>query len=211
VIGGRSAIAGLVAGLSLLGIGGLVLALGFVGAPPERHADGDGPLVSVNGGFEAMAVEPVAGVTAWTFGMPLCVEAGADAVTLESVTPSAAVGSGFVVLGTAVREFTLNQQHTPIISVSAWPPPHDQVPDDLAPVPGFSVWTACDAGRSGPYTELLIGLGKSGNDGGGWKGIEVGYTAADRHRIVVLNHNILICGPSVATECRDPTTTEPSG
>jgi hypothetical protein len=208
--GTRRLTAGLAAGLATLGVVGLGLALGFVDASPERHGDGDGPLVSLHGGFEAMAVEPVPDVSAWTFGMPLCVDAGTESVTLESVAPSTAVGSGFAVLGTAVREFTLTRQHTPIISVSAWPPPPDQVPDDLESVAGFAVRTPCDAGPSGPYTELLIGLGRIGTDGGGWKGIEVGYTAVGRHRVVVLNHNILICGPAVAADCGDPTSAEPT-
>jgi hypothetical protein len=171
---------------------------------PPRHLDGDGPLASLDGGFESMAVDPQPGVTAWTFGMPLCVHQGTDRATLESVEPTETVGSGFAELGTGVREFTPNPSHQPIISVEAWPPPVSYVPDVLRPVADFDVETQCGNGPDAPYTELLIGLGRVGLEGGGWKGIEVGYVVDGRHRVVALNHNILICGPDIADDCAVP-------
>jgi hypothetical protein len=173
---------------------------------PERHGDGEGPL----GGYgshvgEAFKADPTSGATSWTYGVALCLVSADGAPTLESVRPTISVGSGYRFLGLGVREFTTSQIHTPIISTDQWPPPTSVIPDPVDAVPGFVVWTPCiseQSGHYGPYTELLVGLGLVSADGGGWQGIEVSYSIEGRHRVLVLDHDLLICGQSV--DCSGP-------
>jgi hypothetical protein len=169
---------------------------------PERHADGDGQLASNEGGHEAMSVDRVPGVTSWTYGLRLCIGSGDAPAILESVSPGVAVGSGFRFLGAGVREWTPTSSHEAIISVAGWPPPASFVPDEIHDIPGFAVSTSCATGPRDPYTELLVGLGLVSADGGGWQGIEVGYHVGGRHRVLLLNHDLLICGASV--DCSVP-------
>lgn len=92
-----------------------------------------------------------------------------------------------------------------MIGHSAWPPPGDVVPDALADIQGYAVTTRCSQpADSAPYTELMIGLGLQGDDEGGWQGIEVAYTVAGHHRVLVLDHDLFICGPAVAAQCAVP-------
>ena len=74
----------------------------------------------------------------------------------------------------------------------------------MAEIDGYSVKTACTDAPSAPYTELLIGLGLQSHDGGGWRGIEIAYSVAGRHHVLVLNHDLLICGSAVAADCAGP-------
>ncbi len=196
---------------TLAGLGAVIalgLALLVLAAPPERHLDGAGPLASLNGpGSEMMAVDPAAAghPTSWTYGLRLCLASGTDPAVIESVTPAVSVGTGYRFLGAGIRRFQPTQDHTTVISLSAWPPPRDEVPDTLADIHGYAVTTPCSQPvNSAPYTELMIGLGLDGDDGGGWNGIEVGYTVAGRHRVLVIAHDLFICGPAVAAQCAGP-------
>lgn len=186
--------------LLLLAAGGAFLYIRIQG--PERHADGDGPLASNEGGYEAMKVTRVPGVTSWTYGLRLCLETGDEPAILESVSPAATVGSGFRFLGAGVRAWTPTSANAGIIGVDGWPPPSSFVPDKVHKIRGFAVSTSCANGPRAPYTELLIGLGLVSSDGGGWRGIEVGYHVGGRHRVLVLNHDLMICGTSV--DCSVP-------
>lgn len=171
-----------------------------------RHGDGEGPLGSYGGGFEAMKIDPIAaGGTSWTYGVGLCLVSGIEPAVLESVAPTKTVGHGFQFLGVGVREFTPTPGHLPIISVNTWPPPTSAVPDPLRAVHGFSVSTRCGQGPDARYTELLVGLGLVSADGGGWQGIEISYTVGGRHQILVMDHDLLICGASV--DCSVPGST----
>lgn len=169
---------------------------------PERHADGDGPLASYEGGYEAMKVTRVPGVTSWTYGLRLCLESGDQPAILEAVEPAVTVGSGSRYLGSGVREWTPTSTHEPIIGVDGWPPPSSFVPDRVHEIRGFAVSTSCVNGPREPYTELLVGLGVVSSDGGGWRGIEVSYRVGGRHRVLLLNHDLMICGASV--DCSGP-------
>lgn len=173
---------------------------------PDQHADGDGPLASLDRpGYEKMAVDPAGSPTGtWTYGLRLCLSSGGDPAVIESVAPSTTAGTGFRFLGTKVREFLATDQHTSIISVPQFPPPPDVVPDALADVGGYAVATLCTDALQTPYTELLIGLGLQNHDGGGWRGIEVTYSVAGRRHVLVLNHDLLICGSAVAGDCAVP-------
>jgi hypothetical protein len=163
---------------------------------PEAHRDGEGPLASAGDWhhMDTIAFDPVNGGP-WTMGYPLCLAQGTEPALIDSVGPAATVGSGFRFLGASIRQFTYTGEHTPIGSVDGYPP---SLPDTLHPVTGFSVSTPCQRVAMGStYTELLIGFGRgTGTDGGGWRGIKVGYMVGGRHRIVTLGYNMLICGSS---------------
>lgn len=191
---------------SIVGLGAVV-ALGLASVAltqTDRHLDGAGPLASLAGpGYERMAVDPAGSPSGtWTYGLRLCLASGSDPAVLHSVGPSTAVGSGFRLLGTKVREFFATNQHTGIIGVNGFPPPRNMVPDPLADVAGYSVKTACTIAPSAPYTELLVGLGLQGDDGGGWRGIEIAYSLGGRDHVLVINHDLMICGRAV--DCSGP-------
>lgn len=56
----------------------------------------------------------------------------------------------------------------------------------VRPLWGFAVTPPCTDDPTKPYTELLIGLGAVGGDGGGWRGVDIGYTVGGRHRVTAL-------------------------
>ena len=177
-----------------------------VAADPERHADGDGPLASRDGpGGEMMAVNSSATIaTSWTYGVPVCLASGNDPAVIDAVGPTVSVGTGYRFLGASIRQFLPTLQHTSIIGVDNFPPPRDKIPDALLDIHGYAVTTPCSRDPRAPYTELLIGLGIVSDAGGGWKGVDVGYTVAGRHRILAINERLLICGAAVAAECAVP-------
>lgn len=199
---------------TIVGSGALVaLSLAVLAAfavsatPPERHLDGAGPLASLNGpGSEMMAVDPTAAghPTSWTYGLRLCLSSGSDPAILESVAPTVSVGTGYRFLGAGIRAFTPTQTHTGVIGVSPWPPPRDVIPDPLSAVTGYAVTTPCSMDPHAPYTELLVGLGLQGDDGGGWHGIDIAYSVAGHHRILAVDRDLFICGRSVAAQCTGP-------
>ncbi len=176
-----------------------------VAMQPDRHADGAGALASLgHPGYEAMAVDPKAGGSAWTYGLPLCLADLSAPALIQSVGPVRSVGSGFTFFGARLREFSPSRDHMPIISVPGYPPPAAQVPDATVEAVGARVTTVCSAELPSRYTELLIGLGLTSDDGGGWKGIEVRYSVDGRSRTLVIDHDLLICGASVSAECSRP-------
>lgn len=170
---------------------------------PDEHLDGAGALGS-NGspGHEALGTDPSTGVRSWTFGVRLCIEPPAESATLVSVGPTRTVGTGFQVLGTSVRAFEETPTHGPIIGVEGFPPSASEVPDRLEPPGGFVVRSTCESRGSGPYTELLVGLGilGGGGGGGGWNGIAVRYMSGGSEHTLQLHHDLLICGSSVSTD-----------
>jgi hypothetical protein len=168
------------------------------------HADGDGALGSIGRpGYESMTV-PQAHAGSITYGIRLCAADVHVPATIESVGPATPVGSGFRTIGILAREFLPTETHTPIISVEGFPPPARYVPDPVAPAPGFVVRTSCDNGPTDSYTEMLVGLGVTGPDGGGWRGIDIRYRADGREWLLHLDHDLLICGQSVTEGCEPP-------
>lgn len=168
---------------------------------PTRHADGAGPLASYDSPSSgSMSVDPSAtSATSWTYGVPLCISSGDQLPVLEDVQAHATVGAGFVELNVRVRNFVETKEHTPIISVDGYPPPESEVPDPLQDVHGFTVSTRCGtpAQRGNEYTELLVGLERVGDDGGGWQGIDVSYTVGGRPYVLSIDYGVLICGRTV--------------
>jgi hypothetical protein len=169
----------------------------FHNTETEQHSDGQGPLASTGDPRhqETTAFDAVKGGP-WTLGYQLCLHQGSDPAVIQSVGPVTTVGSGFRFLGASIRQFKPSPSHTPILSLSGYPP---QLPDSLHPAVGFSVSNRCVAGGlPTTYTELLIGFDHgSGSTGGGWHGIKVGYSAGGRHFVVTLGYDIMVCGSAV--------------
>jgi hypothetical protein len=166
---------------------------------PERHANGDGPLGS-RGGTGAMGFDPKAGHPPWTVGVNLCLAQGQQPAVLDgSVNPTDIAGNypppAVDFLGAYVRDFTPNGENTPLGAVEGFPP---QFPDKLYPVKGYQVTRLCSqlTQPHSPYTELLIGVGPDAVNtrGGGWLGIDVGYTSGWRHHVVSIEAEIMMCG-----------------
>jgi hypothetical protein len=158
--------------------------------PPERHLDGQGPLASLNssGPHGVTTVDPTQG-SVWTFGYRLCLAQGDQPAVIDSIGPTQAVGSGFKYLGSLIRTFDVqpgvDSVHEPIGAVHGFPPPPEYAPDYLRPAIGYPVAILCSSGQPSPpvtYAELLVGLAAVGTNGGGWLGIDVGYTVGGRHR-----------------------------
>jgi hypothetical protein len=167
----------------------------------SHHGDGDGPLGSLGyPGQEALGTDPATGVREWTYGVRLCVVDPTSPVTLISVEPTRQVGDGFATLGMYVRQFVQAPSDHPIIGVEGFPPPNAEVPDRLERVEGFEVSAACSNRIGGTYDELLVGLGITKSSGGGWNGISVRYEAGPLTRVLDLDHDLLVCGSSVAAD-----------
>jgi hypothetical protein len=147
-----------------------------------------------------MRVDPASGDTSWTYGVALCLASGTTPATLDAVAPVSTVGTGFRLLGVGVRTFRFTPSHHPIISVSPWPPPPGVVPDEIHPIRGYSVSTPCQHVAGMDYTELLVGLGRVGTTGGGWHGIAIDYHVGGDRRVLVLDHDLQICGTSVSCD-----------
>jgi hypothetical protein len=173
---------------------------------PTVHEDGAGPLGSEGAPVHlSKANDPLGGsITSWTYGVRLCLLGGADPAILESVTPRATVGSGFRYLGASVRVFVYPGGHdAPIISDVGYPPSPTYAAPPFAELRGFQVTSPCASPPDGPYTELMIGLARDGEDGGGWSGVDIAYTVGGMHRVLRLDRDLLICGRSVDL-CQPP-------
>jgi hypothetical protein len=191
--------------IGLLALGSLLIVVLIVGRGPERHADGQGALASRNQpGSETMAINPKAaepGTTSWTYGLRLCLARPDQPATIESIGPTKSLGAGYRFLGALVRSFTPTATDTPIISTHPYPPPASVVPDVQSSAVGTVIDTPCSDDGQGVYTELLIGLELTGPEGGGWQGIDIGYTAAGQRHVVGLEHDLFICGSALPDRC----------
>jgi hypothetical protein len=173
---------------------------------PDHHADGAGPLSSLGPGTKiGQAVDPTASGRV-TFGVELCLLGGEDVAVIDAIEPSATVGTGFRFLGSLIRTFDpepgVDSPHEPIGSVAGFPPPDHYAPDHLSDAVGYAVQVRCRHDRPPQtYTELLLGFERTGDTGGGWHGIDVGYSYAGRHRVVSLAYDLCFLGSLVMSEC----------
>lgn len=180
--------------------------------PPEHHADGEGPLASLNrpGTHIRMTVDRTPS-SVWTFGYELCLAQGDQPAIIDSVGPTQTIGSGFTYLGSLIRTFDVqpgvDSSHEAISSVDGFPPPTKYAPDYLRDAIGYPVSVLCAAGPPVTYTELLVGFAATGPDGGGWLGIDVGYSVGGRHYTVSFRYDQLICGTSTEAKCPNSTAT----
>jgi hypothetical protein len=181
----------------ILAFGGWLWVLGG----PERHADGQGALASFGDSGNSVTESLVrSGSLVWTFGIPICLWQGTDPAILDgTVRGTVVTGDGWQFLGARVREFAPNSG-IGIGSVGGWPP---TVPDVLHQAQGFAVTHPCHIRNGDPSaigTELDFGVRDPGTNGGGWMGLEIGYTARGHHHILSTPWNILVCGPAVGPE-----------
>jgi hypothetical protein len=168
---------------------------------PSRHEDGSGPLGAIGEpSSQGDAVDPRSGATTWTFGVPLCVLDPAVPATLQSVKPTKSLGR-YRLLGIKVRTFALTATNTPIVAIEGYPP---AAASPVADPAGYKVVTACGGGPTADYTELLIGLGVEGSEGGGFEGVDVTYVAGGMTRTLHADFQLLICGPVVDDRCDGP-------
>jgi hypothetical protein len=202
-----------VLGVAALATLGIIFATSHDSAP-EYHRDGLGPLGSVGdpAADEAIGFDPLIGGPTWSVGVQLCLAQGDQSAVLDgSVTSTKSVGGGIKYLGAFIRQFTPGQGATPIGSVEGFPPSTGAA---LHPVAGFVVDGRCqytNPDRSLPYTELVIGFGRNADpSGGGWLGLDVGYTSGGHHYVVLLGYDFLICGPAAPSQyCHQPSQTPP--
>ncbi|MBI3751646.1 MAG: hypothetical protein HY263_08345 [Chloroflexi bacterium] len=162
----------------------------------QRHFDGAGPLGSEGGDVRVTMAFPADMPGPWSLGIPVCLFSGSDPATIESVGPTATLGSGSRYLGAGIRSFFRRSGDVPIISKPGFPP---DVPDPVSPAVGAQVTTSCAAMEDpgAPYTELLVGFDATGGSGAGWSGVDIGYTVRGEHRILQVNETIARCGPSL--------------
>ncbi|MBA3687581.1 MAG: hypothetical protein H0W81_01895 [Chloroflexi bacterium] len=156
---------------------------------------------------DSIRADPASGAEAWTFGVPLCVT-GSSLAILKMLRPARTVGTGFKFVGSGVRQFVATREDIPILSADGWPPAPEIDPDPMSNVSGFEVTQPCNYTVTGRYAELLIGLAQEGITGGGWEGIEISYSVNGRSFVLVLHHDIAICGTAVS--CSPPGSSLPA-
>lgn len=181
-------------------LGMMVLAVSCGGV--VSHRDGEGPLVSFGDpdGFSRMAIDPMTGVDAWSFGMPLCIEDAGTVATLHEVAPTDTVGSGFQFAGAFIHEYAASRGETGIISMDGFPP---VLPGNLMSVNEHVFQTDCTPGQD-LAAELIVGLRMTGADGGGWTGIDLSYSIGNRDYVLQIRNEMFICGDSVLQFCGPP-------
>ena len=196
----------------VLALLGLLIGNGTIDVAPEHHADGHGPLASLGGtgsGFYPKVAPYVV-----TAGIRLCLMSGAQPAVLDgSIGPTSSVQGGLRFLGAYVRQGVPSRGFVVLGSIDGFPPPYPY--DQLHQEKGFSVTTPCsDASNpDAPYTELDLGLTQAPNaPGGGWLGVNVGYTAGWRHHVVTLNYDYIFCGAGAPPRyCARLATPSPAG
>lgn len=155
------------------------------------------------GATTTMAVDRTPGVTSWSFGsMFLCMQDASQTAVVQEIKPHAEVGDGFAVDGIGIHDFLFTSEDTPIISVEGYPP--DLRAPLLDPI-DFEVEVPCPAAQVGTrVVELIIGLRATSDEGGGWLGVDVGYTVGQGNYVLAIKNNLLICGVAVSEYCTIP-------
>jgi hypothetical protein len=159
---------------------------------PVLHGPGEGPLTAPGDAW-AMGLDP-AYLDRWTLGIFVCASDATSGPVLDSIRPVRTVGS-FGFLGASLRRFTPSDAHPPIISLNGYPP---NVPDTLIPAEGYRVGDGCSPeDEFAGYNELVLGIEKQGESGGGWLGEEVSYHVGENHYVLGLDYVVMVCGPLV--------------
>jgi hypothetical protein len=188
-----------VAVLTALGVLVVGWALG-----PERHVDGEGSLASLTNATRIGMSAPAQTTTAVTFGLRLCIADATDRIIIESVGPTEAVGSGVEYLGSRYRFLDFQGDgagQDTIGSVEGFPPP-SIAPETLVEAVGAELTYHCEPEYPTAYPELLLGFRGGPGLSGGWHGIDVGYRAGWRHRVVSIRYDLLLCG-AVEADCAE--------
>jgi hypothetical protein len=187
--------------LALAALGLVLAATSCSGA--KHHRDGDGPMAALGDpeGVTTLSVFRVPGVASWSFGsMFLCTTDGEPAV-IDGVKSHDTVGSGFRFAGVRIHDFRYAPDEEPILGVFGFPP---DFPSGTADPIGYVVDVPCPHKADGRVIELIVGLTATSSDGGGWLGVDVAYTLADRHYVLEIANHMLICGSATTAECAGP-------
>ena len=194
----------------LVAVAILIAAVWLLVRDPEHHADGRGPLASLGeGGGVGMSSEVGAAGRTMTFGLELCLDDETPSVTIDSIAPSVVLGSGVSFVGARMRALAWADGASPhdiVGSVEGFPAPAVD-PSTLSEARGFTVTDRCQHPNPTSYTELEIGLHSDGSASGGWHGVDVGYQAGWRHRVVSIHYDLFLCRPS-EPDCMQELTTE---
>lgn len=178
-----------------IGLGAAIAALSLIVlgsqlSSARSHGPGGGPLTTLGDPW-TMGLDPTH-ADRWSLGIYLCAADPTVVPVLDSVVPSRTVGS-FDFLGAVARQFAPTNANPPIISVDGYPP---IVPDALVPIAGYRVEAGCSRGAEfANYNELVLGVGRHGDSGGGWLGEDVHYHVGDRAYVLSLDYVVIVCGP----------------
>ena len=123
-----------------------------------------------------------------TFGFLLC--SLTDDAKIVSVKPLESVGSGFRVESTRLATF---RAASGITVASPGNPPAGREGEQLGPIVGASPRTCKDEEL---LSEVQIGVRKTSDDGGGWRGAIVEYEVGDRRYSLEIPLGMLVCGTS---------------
>jgi len=161
-------------------------------ASPSSHADGEGDLAFTGSpdAWSADVADPQ-GKTDFTYGIDVCDQTAAGPIVLNSVAPTAYVGSGATLIG--AQAFDRQANEGGILETEGYPPPQVSA-GRLRDLAGTPVTVRCDGLA---WTEILIGLRANGTDGGGWRGVSISYTVGGRSRILLANEYLVICGSTL--------------
>jgi hypothetical protein len=183
--------------VAVTSVAALLVGCVVASARVDHHLDGHGPLgdggvTTVDDGssssFSFFDNDP----GPWTVGLQLCLAQGTGPAIIERVYPEETVGAGFRFVGALAHEIDLGAGS--IGEIGGFPP---RVAGKLVPASEFPVIYPCSPKAHGPYTELLVGIGKPpGSTGGGWVGIDVAYRVGARQYVVTLPQSYYACGPS---------------
>ncbi|CAL4858957.1 hypothetical protein MMM2322_00598 [Microbacterium sp. MM2322] len=136
----------------------------------------------------------VTGVSWWTkgeprtvFGVDVCMVDGVSAKII-AVEPVKKVGS---VIGLPPLVLSAPSSEGAIISATGYPPP---LSGDvtLVDAEGAAFTYAC--GSLGAVQQIVIGFEATGPEGGGWKGVNIRYSAGGTTHELVVPLNALMCG-----------------
>lgn len=169
---------------------------------PTRHRDGEGPMASLNDpdGFTRMAVDREPGVDEWSFGMFLCMRESSTTAVIHEVVPAGTVGSDVAEVGIVIHEFAFSSGEIGTISADGYPPDNATT---VVPAEGYALDVVCSEPGPDRVAELLVGLGTSSQDGGGWVGVDVRYAVGDHEYVLELRNEMVICGPAVDEFCAE--------
>jgi len=188
-------------GLAMIGVLATLGWIYWIGGA-EQLQDGRGAL-SGGGATHAFDVKNGPG---WTIGFLLCVNSGFDSVVLDGTVRGASVIAGDLTLvGAQAGQATLHDGAI-VDSAQGFPP---QTGTRLYPASGYVVRTPCELNApnpTGPFTVLDFGVhAQSGDLGGGWEGIEIGYSIHGFHHVLTTESSVYICGRGMPADvCGNP-------
>lgn len=182
-----------------------VILLGCAPTEPTVPVRSNGLLRASDSEPRLRTVVPKPGVDAYSFGsIFLCLppEAPEEAL-LVSVEPIARIGTGFETAGVGVHQTDPSLGGEALELEPGYPPKSIDVLEDVADEgSNFSVSAPCPAAPEVETVQLIIGLGVVGEGGGGWDGIRVRYTLAEKPYVLEIPQTLIVCGSETADLCQ---------